>query len=127
MTKSKMNRISAVTALLALVFGAAAVAAAEAGANASAPPAREQCSGKHEGTGTEAERAQRKAERFQKADTNGDGFLTKDEVGDKRWEHLKVADTDNDGRVSKAEIEEAYKDGKLGHHGRGGDGKANQS
>jgi hypothetical protein len=46
-----------------------------------------------------------KAKRFQKADTNGDGFLTKAEVGDKRWERLAKADTNKDAKISKAEFD----------------------
>jgi hypothetical protein len=65
--------------------------------------------GKHAGGPS----AEKRAERFKRADTNNDGFLTKAEVGDKRWEHLKVADANNDGKVSMAEIMQAVKDGKL--------------
>jgi hypothetical protein len=52
--------------------------------------------------------------RFQKADTNGDGFLTQTEVGEKRWQKISVADTNKDAKVSKAELMQAKKDGKLG-------------
>jgi hypothetical protein len=125
MKQSKMNRTTVAAALCALVLGGATIAAAE---TASGPQAREQCEGKDEGASTPAERGQRQAERFQKADKNADGFLTKDEVGDKRWERMKVADANNDGKLSKAEIEQAHKDGKLGrHHGPGGDPKAPRS
>jgi hypothetical protein len=38
-------------------------------------------------------------------------------VGDKRWERIKVADANNDGKVSQPEMQQARKDGKLGHKG----------
>lgn len=108
MTKTKMTRISLGTALFSLILGAATVASAEDG--------QKRCEGKHEGASTPAEQAQRRAERFQKADKNADGFLTQDEIGDKRWERMKVADANADGKLTQAEIEQAHKDGKLGHH-----------
>lgn len=55
-----------------------------------------------------------KEARFQKADKNGDGFLTQTEVGEKRWQKISVADTNKDAKVSKAELTQAYQDGKLG-------------
>jgi Ca2+-binding EF-hand superfamily protein len=114
MKQFKMNRTTVAAALCVLVLGGASIAAAE---TASGSRAEKQCEGE-EGASTPAEREQRQAERFQKADKNGDGFLTQDEIGDKRWEHMKVADANNDGKLSKAEIEQAHKDGKLGHHHR---------
>jgi hypothetical protein len=61
-----------------------------------------------------------KGAHFKKADKNSDGFLTKDEVGDKRWDRIKVADANNDSKISQAEMQQAHKDGKLGHgKGRG--------
>jgi hypothetical protein len=54
--------------------------------------------------------------RFEAADKNKDGFLTKDEVGERRWARISVADANKDGKVSKAELEKARADGKLGHH-----------
>ena len=56
-----------------------------------------------------------RAERFRKADTNHDGFLTQSEVGDHRWEHLKAADANKDNKVTLAELEQAVKDGKMKH------------
>jgi EF hand len=76
---------------------------------------RPQCSGEHDGKRTEAERAEHAAERFKKADKNGDGFLTQAEVGDKRWSHIQVADANRDGKISQAELAQAHADGKLGH------------
>lgn len=64
------------------------------------------------------EHAKHSAERFQRADKNNDGFLTRDEVGDKRWERIKIADANNDGKVSKAEFDQARSDGKLGPRGK---------
>lgn len=97
-------------------FGAALAGLALAASSALAHGGDGRC-GEHSAK-TPEERAQRAAERFQKADKNNDGFLTRDEVGEKRWERIKVADTNNDGKVSKAELEQAHKDGKLGHHGK---------
>lgn len=51
---------------------------------------------------------------FQRADKNGDGFLTQVEVGTERWQKISVADANQDKKVSKAELMQAYKDGKLG-------------
>jgi hypothetical protein len=55
------------------------------------------------------------AKRFEAADKNKDGFLTKDEVGERRWARISVADTNHDSKVSRAELEKARADGKLGH------------
>lgn len=81
--------------------------------------ARPECSGEH-GKRTDAERKQHAAERFKKADANGDGFLTQAEVGDKRWSRIQIADANKDGKVSQAELSQAHADGKLGHgkHGK---------
>lgn len=51
--------------------------------------------------------------RFQKQDTNSDGFLTKAEVGDKKWARISVADANKDAKVSLAELKQAKADGKL--------------
>lgn len=123
MNPLKMNRTAIATALAVVVLGGASIAAAE---TASGDRAERQCEGK-QGASTPAEREQRQAERFQKADKNGDGFLTQDELGDRRWEHMKVADANNDGKLSKAEVDQAHKDGKLGHHGKGGDSNSPRS
>jgi len=56
--------------------------------------------------------------RFDKSDSNSDGFLTAAEVGEKKWAHIKVADANNDSKVSKAEIKQARADGKLKHKGK---------
>ena len=111
MVQNKMNRLGLGVALVGLVLGATSVAFAEGGGE-------RKCEGGGDHSAmTPEQKAQRAAERFQKADKNNDGFLTKDEVGDQRWEHIKVADTNNDGKVSLAEMQQAHKDGKLGHHG----------
>src|SRR5258706_9623774 len=94
------------------VLGVLAVGLSVAASTVALAHGRVGCEGK-----SPEEHAEHAAERFQRADKNNDGFLTRDEVGDKRWEHIKVADANNDGKVSKAEMEQAFKDGKLGHHG----------
>jgi hypothetical protein len=63
------------------------------------------------------------AKRFEAADKNKDGVLTKDEVGERRWTRISVADSNKDGKVSKAELDKARADGKLGHHKRGQGGQ----
>lgn len=59
-----------------------------------------------------------RGKRFERADKNGDGFLTQDEVGAKRWDRIKVADANSDARVSKDEMKAAREAGKLGHEGK---------
>jgi hypothetical protein len=115
MIRMKTKRVGLGVALLGLVIGGASLASAHGMQAGDTDGARPQCSGDHANK-TDAERQQSAAERFQKADKNGDGFLTADEVGPKRWEHIKVADTNNDQKVSQAELEQAFKDGKIGHH-----------
>jgi len=101
MTKSKFNRIVPV-AFAAVVLGGTTLALA-------APSGAEKhCSGEHKDP----------AARFQKADKNSDGFLTKDEVGAERWERIKVADANSDGKITQAEMKQAHEDGKLGRHGK---------
>src|ERR1044071_9996393 len=103
------------------MFGVALVGFALAGSSmalAHGDGAERQCDGEHGGK-TPEERAQRAAERFQRADKNNDGFLTPDEVGEKRWERIKVADANNDGKVSEAELDQARSEGKVGPHGKG--------
>jgi hypothetical protein len=65
----------------------------------------------------------RQAERFARADTNGDGALTADEAGPQRWAHLGVADADHDGRVTRAELDAARASGAMMHHGPHGEGR----
>jgi hypothetical protein len=84
---------------------------------AEAPRDSQQCSGERTGKRAEGGPAEHAAERFKRADKNSDGFLTQAEVGDRRWSRIQVADSDKDGKVSQAEFAEAYKEGKLGHHG----------
>lgn len=105
-----IKRFSIATLFAVAAFGTSAWALADTSA------AKPQCDGKgHKGEG--------KGAHFQKADKNSDGFLTKDEVGDKRWDRIKVADANSDAKVSKAEMQQARKDGKLGH-GKGKGPKA---
>ena len=101
MTKSKFNRIIPV-ALVGIVLGGTTFALAAPGA---ADGAQRNCSGEHKDP----------AARFQKADKNNDGFITKDEAGAERWERIKVADLNNDGKISQAEMKQAHEEGKLGH------------
>ena len=92
---------------IGFLFAAAAFAtSALALADTAAKP---ECGG-HKGEG--------KGAMFKKADKNSDGFLTKDEVGERRWDHIKVADANNDSKITQAEMQQAHKDGKLGHHGK---------
>ena len=107
----KMNRIGLGVALMGLVVASSTVAFAEG------RDGERRCSGEHQAK-TPEERAQRAAERFQKADKNNDGFLTADEVGEKRWERIKVADANSDSKVSKAELDQARSEGKLGPRGK---------
>src|ERR1043165_128238 len=93
------NRMGLGVALVGFTLAASTVAFAQGGGE-------RRCDGDHSAK-TPEEKAQHAAERFQKADTNKDGFLTKDEVGDKRWERIKVADANNDSKVSKAEMDQA--------------------
>ena len=93
------KRFSIAFLFAAAAFATSALAFAET-------PSKGQCNG-HDGQG--------KGAMFKRADKNGDGFLTKDEVGEKRWEHLKVADANNDGKISHPELQQARKDGKLPH------------
>jgi Ca2+-binding EF-hand superfamily protein len=51
--------------------------------------------------------------RFAREDKNGDGALTEDEVGARGWAHLKVADTDGNGKITLAEIDRALDAGTL--------------
>jgi hypothetical protein len=100
MNTSKRFSIAFLFAVAA--FGTSAMALAET-------PAKPSCEG-HEGKG-----GKDKGAHFKKADKNSDGFLTKDEVGEKRWTRIQVADANKDGKVSQPEMQQAHKDGKLGH------------
>jgi Ca2+-binding EF-hand superfamily protein len=111
--KSISSRFGVVISVLALAASVTSLAAAET--PAAAGNARAQCSGEHDKSASAAERAQHAQERFKKADKNGDGFLTADEVGEKRWAHIQVADANKDGKISLAELTQAHADGKLGH------------
>lgn len=108
MNTTKRFSIAFLFAVAAL--GTSALALAET-------PAQPRCEG-HEGKGKGG--GHDKGARFQKADKNKDGFLTKDEVGDKRWTRIQVADANKDSKVSQAELQQARKDGKLGHPGKAG-------
>jgi len=59
-------------------------------------------------------------ERFARGDKNGDGALTEDEIGASKWARISVADTDNSGSVTLPEIEAAVAAGKIHFpHGHG--------
>jgi Ca2+-binding EF-hand superfamily protein len=60
-----------------------------------------------------------RAQRFARADKNGDGALDASEVGERAWGHLRVADVDGDGRVTRTELDQARASGKI-HGGMGG-------
>jgi hypothetical protein len=98
------KRFSVAILFAVAALGTSALALAEPSAN----PA---CEG-HEGKG---HGGKDKGAHFKKADKNSDGFLTKDEVGEKRWTRIQVADANKDGKVSQPEMQQAHKDGKLGH------------
>jgi Ca2+-binding EF-hand superfamily protein len=61
----------------------------------------------------------RMAERFAKTDANGDGKLTQTEVGEQRWSRMSKADADGDGAVTEEELRRAHEQGKLGPRGGG--------
>jgi hypothetical protein len=102
MNTTKRFSVAILFALAAV--GTSALALAE-------PPAKPSCEG-HEGKG---HGGKDKGAHFKKADKNSDGFLTKDEVGEKRWSRIQVADANKDGKISQPEMQQAHKDGKLGH------------
>lgn len=91
---------------IAVLFGIASLAVGSAAW--AEPSAEPRCNGHHDG--------HEKGARFQRADKNGDGFLTRDEVSAERWERIKVADANGDAKISRDELREAYQSGKLGHH-----------
>jgi hypothetical protein len=102
---SKKSRIGMVAALL----GSALLSVAAVGAA---------CEGKggDHAKMTDAERAQKRQERFRESDKNGDGFLTQAEVGE-RWDHIKTADANGDLKVTLAELEAAHS--AKPHKGKG--------
>ena len=89
--------------LIVLSAAAAAVTAA-----ASAQPPR---GDRPEPPRTREEAIERALERFARADQNGDGFISEDEIGEGRRakmakRFLARQDTNEDGFVSEAEVEE---------------------
>jgi hypothetical protein len=111
--KSIKSRL--VLAISALALAASVTSLALAQTPSAAGTARAQCSGEHGKNQSAGDRKQHAEDRFKKADKNGDGFLTHDEVGEKRWAHIQIADANKDGKISLAELEQAHADGKLGH------------
>ena len=59
---------------------------------------------------------------FAKFDKDKSGTLTSDEVPEKLWSRISKADTDGDGAVSKAEAKAAKK-ARKGKRGKGRKGK----
>ena len=111
--KSISSRVGVGISVLALAACVTSLAVAETPSGAGG--AHAQCSGEHDKNESAGDRAQHAAERFKKADKNGDGFLTQDEVGEKRWAHIQIADANKDGKISMAELAQARADGKIGH------------
>ena len=114
LAETDMKKLSRI--IMALALGAALVGVA--GAASADPP---------KGPAGNCDKPHRDpAKRFEAADKNKDGLLTKDEVGERRWARISVADTNQDGKVSKAELEKARADGKLGRHKHGPGGQPKQ-
>jgi Ca2+-binding EF-hand superfamily protein len=111
--KTISSRLGLAMSVLALAACVTSLALAESPSAAS--DARPQCSGEHGKSQAAGDRKAHAEERFKKADKNGDGFLTQDEVGEKRWAHIQVADANKDGKISLAELAQAHAEGKLGH------------
>jgi len=109
--KSMKTRLGLGISVVLLAGSLSTLALAETNAGG----ARPQCSGEHGNKQSDGDRKAHAEERFKKADKNGDGFLTQDEVGEKRWAHIVVADYNKDGKISLAELAQAHADGKLGH------------
>ncbi|MEX2578140.1 MAG: hypothetical protein WD342_03705 [Verrucomicrobiales bacterium] len=59
-------------------------------------------------------------ERFQRADANGDGKVSKDEVPEEVWTRMGRLDTDDDGAVTPEEFAAAGRMGRRGGPGAGG-------
>lgn len=51
----------------------------------------------------------RRGRRFERADKNGDGALTADEVRPEVWERISKADADGDGAVTRDELKAFHK------------------
>lgn len=67
-----------------------------------------------------AEHAQ---QRFERKDTNKDGFLEQSEVGADKWSHLSVADQNGDQKLTAEELRAAFESGKIKPPMRGERGK----
>jgi hypothetical protein len=117
MIMAKVKRFGLSVGVLGAALTAAAVAVAAPTDKAGNDAASPRCDG--------AKHGHKKASaRFERADANKDGFLTKAEVGDPRWQKLQVADANKDGKLSKQELQQAFRDGKLGHRGKRGEKKS---
>ena len=112
---------------LVLSLGAIDVAHAEDSGvqNASDSTDGTLCEGKGEGRKGKKGRRGRGKRRFAKHDANGDGSITADEVSAEVWDRISKADTDGNGAVSKAEAKAAAKarKGKRGKRGKRGGGQ----
>ncbi|MCA9595293.1 MAG: hypothetical protein KC776_18370 [Myxococcales bacterium] len=124
MNKKTKTFVGLAAAFGILLAGTTAAFAAPGAGKAERTEARQ-------GKKAHGQRGKNKGARFAKADKNNDGFLTEAEVGAKRWKRISVADANKDRKVSKAELQQAHKDGKIGHRGkkgpRGGKGKQKKS
>jgi len=58
----------------------------------------------------------RRDQMFVRADKDGNGNLSAEELG-RKWEHLRVADVDGNGNLTRAELDQARAEGKLHHRG----------
>ena len=69
--------------------------------------------------GLEEEGAPKKHRGFERDDKNSDGALTADEVPADKWAELSKADADGNGAVTKEEIKTAIDNGTLKRPGKG--------
>lgn len=55
-------------------------------------------------------------DRFERADTNGDGYIDREEMSRMFENKFDKMDSDGDGRISREEHEQMRKDMKMKHH-----------
>ncbi len=95
----------------------------------SQPEAGEQSAGGPP-SGPGGPREGRRGRLFERADADGDGKLTKDEMPERMREHLLEADADGDGAVTREELDAARERGDWGPRGgrgRGGPGAGSET